>query len=279
MVSEERLHAVPEQEPEEVRDETPDARQRLAQLSTALAQLDVESDTTALVPVESVAPMVSAIMKAIGHAPGGGESSEALAESRRQAIREEALEEAHARYRISRVGSGAVASVTTVLWLLPQLVTAFGGEAVVAALQTSILAPLFAYAYFDPIAFGLMLYAWFFFGLTGIMEQNDRRRIDWVTTDSARAALLRRAVLAARQRGEQDSITKGDVRDALGRGLRPSFALRLVGARDVSASFLDRVTSFHVSELSAQGVLAPSTQASLSPRYLVAEEVSRDLKP
>ena len=37
--------------------------------------------------------------------------------------------------------------------------------------------------------------------------------------------------------------------------------------------------SFHVSELAAQGVLAPSTQASLSPRYLVAEEVSRDLKP
>lgn len=277
-MSEERLQAVAESE--DVEDQVPDARQRLERLSTALAQLDVDSETTALVPVESVAPMVSAIMKAIGHAPGSSiESGEALAESRRQAIRAEAIEEARARYRISRVGSGAVASIATVLWLVPQLVTAFGGEAVVAALQTSILAPLFAYAYFDPIAFGLMLYAWFFFGLTGIMEQNDRRRIDWVTTDSARAALLRRAVLAARQRGEQDSIMKADMRDALGRGLRPTFALRLVGARDVSASFLDRVTSFHVSELAAQGVLAPSTQASLSPRYLVADEVSRDLKP
>ena len=277
-VSEERLQAVPESE--EPQEEAPDARQRLAQLSTALAQLDVDSDTTALVPVESVAPMVTAIMKAIGQAPATSTGSgEALAETRRHAIREEALEEAHARYRISRVGSGAVASITTVLWLLPQLVTAFGSEAAIAALQTSILAPLFAYAYFDPIAFGIMLYAWFFFGLTGIMEQNDRRRIDYVTTDAARATLLRRAVLAARQRGEQDSITKADVRDAIGRGLRPTFALRLVGARDVSASFLDRVTSFHVSELSAQGVLAPSTQASLSPRYLVAEEVSRDLMP
>ena len=277
-MSEERLQAVPEDE--EAQDDTPDARERLAQLSTALAQLDVDSDTTALVPVESVAPMVSAIMKAIGHPQGAtGPSGEALVESRRQAIREEALEEAHARYRLSRVGSGAVASIATTFWLLPQLVTAFGSEAVVAALQTSILAPLFAYAYFDPIAFGIMLYAWFFFGLTGVMEQNDRRRIDWVTTDSARASLLKRAVLAARQRGEQDSITKSDMRDALGRGLRPSFALRLVGARDVSASFLDRVTAFHVSELAAQGVLAPSTQASLSPRYLIAEEVSRDLKP
>ena len=169
--------------------------------------------------------------------------------------------------------------MATGLWLLPQLVTAFGSEAVVAALQTSILAPLFAYAFFDPIAFGIALYAWFFFGLTGVMAQNDRRRIDWVTTDAARSALLRRAVFAARQRGDQDSITKADMREALGRGLRPSIPLRVLGARDVSASFLDRVTNFHVSELAAQGVLAPSTQASLSPRYLIAEEVSRDLKP
>jgi hypothetical protein len=56
-------------------------------------------------------------------------------------------------------------------------------------------------------------------------------------------------------------------------------ALRLLGARDVTASFLDRVTTSHVAELSAQGVLAPSTQASLSPRYLVAEAVSRELQP
>ena len=275
-MAEEPIQAVADDEDEQ--DGVPDARQRLAQLSTALAQLDVDSDTTALVPVESVAPMVSAIMKALGQAPQK-ESGDALAESRRQAIREEAIEEARARYRLSRVGSGSVAGLATTLWLVPQLVTAFGGEAVVAALQTSILAPLFAYAFFDPIAFGLALYAWFFFGLTGLMEQNDRRRIDWVTTDAARSSLLKRAVLAARQRGEQDSITKADMRDALGRGLRPSFALRLVGARDVSASFLDRVTSFHVFELAAQGVLAPSTQASLSPRYLVAEEVSRELKP
>jgi hypothetical protein len=275
-VSEERLQAVAETV--EAHEEGSDARRRLAQLSTALAQLDADSETTALVPVESVAPMVSAILKALGSAPSS-ESGEALAESRRQAIRAEAIEEARARYRLSRVGSGSVAVIVSVLWLLPQLVTAFGSEAVVAALQTSILAPLFAYAFFDPIAFGVGLYAWFFFGLTGLMEQNDRRRIDWVTTDAARAALLRRAVLTARQRGEQDSITKADVREALGKGLRPTFALRLLGARDVSASFLDRVTSFHVSELAAQGVLAPSTQASLSPRYLVAEEVSRDLKP
>ncbi len=272
------VQAVPESEAAHAHDDTSDARRRLAQLSTALAQLDVDSDTTALVPVESVAPMVSAIMKAIGQ-PSPQRSEEALAEARRHAVRDEALLEARSRYRSSRVGSGAVATIATTLWLLPQLVTAFGSESVVAALQTSILGPLFAYAYFDPIAFGIALYAWFFYGLTGVMEQNDRRRIDWVTTDAARISLLRRAVLAARQRGEQDSITKADVRDALGRGLRPSFALRLVGARDVSASFLDRVTSFHVSELAAQGVLAPSTQASLSPRYLVAEEVSRDLKP
>jgi hypothetical protein len=275
-VSEERLQAVPETLDED--EGGADARRRLSQLSTALAQLDVDTETTALVPVESVAPMVSAILKALGTSPQS-DSSEELAESRRQAIRAEATEEARARYRLSRVGSGSFAAIVSGLWLLPQLVTAFGSEAVVAALQASILAPLFAYAYFDPIAFGIGLYAWFFFGLTGLMEQNDRRRIDWVTTDAARSALLKRAVLSARQRGEQDSITKADMRDALGRGLRPTFALRLVGARDVSASFLDRVTNYHVSELAAQGVLAPSTQASLSPRYLVAEEVTRDLKP
>ncbi len=273
-MSEERIQAVAESIEE---DDGMDRRDRLAQLSMALAQLDGGSDTTALVPVESVAPMVSAIIDALGHRPD--RSGEAIVETRRQAIRVEATDEARARYRLSRVGSGSVATAATGLWLVPQLVAAFGGEGVAAVLQASILAPLFAAPLFDPIAFGIMLYAWFFFGLTWLMEQNDRRRIDWVTTDAARSALLKRAVLSARQRGEQDSINKSDMRDALGKGLRPTFALRMLGARDVSASFLDRVTTFHVTELAAQGVLAPSTQASLSPRYLIAEEVSRDLMP
>lgn len=256
---------------------TMSARQRMQHLSTALAQLDAGGDGTALVPVDSVAPMVSAIIDALG--TRNAYTGEGLAESRRQAIRDEATLEARARYRLSRVGSGSVAVAVTSLWLLPQLVIALGSEGLATAVQASILAPLFAWELFDPLAFGVALYAWFFFGLTWLMEQNDRRRIDWVTTDAARNSLLHRAVLAARQRGEQDSITKSDMRDALGRGLRPTFALRLLGARDVSASFLDRVTSYHVSELNAQGVLAPSTQASLSPRYLIAEEVSSELMP
>lgn len=233
-----------------------------------------------LVPVEAVAPLVSAIVDALGHTPTVvGDSGDVAAVQRRSALRAEAVEEARSRYRLSRVGSGAVAGVVTALWLLPQLVAAFAGEAAVAVFQASILAPLFVWPLFDTVAFGVGLYAWLFFGLTWVMEQNDLRRIDGVTTDAARAQLLRRAVLRARQRGEQDSVTKSDVRDALGRGLRPTFALRLLGARDVSASFLDRVTAAHIEELAAQGVLAPSTQASLSPRYLVAEEVSRDLRP
>jgi hypothetical protein len=252
------------------------SEERVTKLSTALTQLDTGAEES-LVPVESVAPMVTAIVQALGYPPAA--AGESLVETRRQGIRMEATDEARARYRLSRVGSAAVASATTGLWLLPQLVAAFGGERVVAVLRASILAPLFAYPLFDALAFGLALYAWFFFGLTWLMEQNDRRRIDWVTTDAARTTLLRRAVLAARQRGEQESINRSDVRDALGKGLRPSFALRLLGARDVSASFLDRVTGFHITELAAQGVLAPSTKASLSPRYLLAEQVSRDLMP
>ena len=244
-------------------------------LSTALAALD--GDEAALVPVAAVAPMVSAIVDALGQA--GSAAAETSMEVQRQALRAEALDEAHTRFRLSRVGSGSAAVLFSGLWALPQAVVAFGGEGAAAALQASLLAPLFAMPLFDPVTFGLALYAWLFFGLTWLMEQNDLRRIDGVTTDAARASLLRRAVLSARQRGDQDSITKADIRDALGRGLRPSFALRLLGARDVTASFLDRVTSFHVAELSAQGVLAPSTQASLSPRYLVAEAVSRELQP
>lgn len=275
-MSKEQIRAVAESMEDD--DGTPGPRDRLARLSTALAQLEGDGESTTLVPVEAVAPMVSAIIDALGSVRGE-DAAESVAEARRHAIREEAADEARARYRLSRVGSGSVAGIASALWLLPQLVTAFGSQAAIAALQASILGPLFAFAYFDPIAFGIALYAWFFFGLTWLMEQNDRRRIDWVTTDAARSALLKRAVLSARQRGEQDSITRSDVRDALGKGLRPTLALRLVGARDVSASFLDRVTAFHVGELSAQGVLAPSTQASLSPRYLIAEEVTRDLMP
>ncbi|MEM7414583.1 MAG: hypothetical protein AAF389_03740 [Gemmatimonadota bacterium] len=264
--------------------------ERVVQLSTALAEvealaeLDVDVDTESaggrmLVPVEAVAPLVTAIVDAMGATTPSPADEGLAAAQRREALRAEAADEARARYRLSRVGSGAVATLVTTLWLLPQLVAAFAGEAAVAVFQTSILAPLFVWPLFDAVAFGVGLYAWLFFSLTWVMEQNDLRRIDGVTTDAARARLLHRAVLRARQRGDQDSITKADMRDALGRGLRPTFALRLLGARDVSASFLDRVTTVHIEELSAQGVLAPSTQASLSPRYLVAEAVSRDLQP
>lgn len=281
----EQLHVVPDGEGEDA-----GADERVVRLSTALAEVEAlaEADPSAegsgsgrmLVPVDAVAPLVSAIVDAIGRPPAQpGASGEVAAIQRRSALRAEAIEEARARYRLSRVGSGAVAGTVTALWLLPQLVAAFAGEAAIAVFQTSILAPLFLWPMFDAVAFGVGLYAWLFFGLTWVMEQNDLRRIDGVTTDASRAHFLRRAVLRARQRGEQDSVTKADMRDALGWGLRPTWALRLLGARDVSASFLDRVTATHIEELAAQGVLAPSTQASLSPRYLVAEDVSRGLRP
>jgi len=270
-MSEERLHVVGD---DDVDGDGTKAPERVA-LATVLA--DLSADEGALVPVAAVAPMVTAIVDAIGQA--GSAAAETSMEVQRQALRTEALDEARTRFRLSRVGSGSAAALFSGLWMLPQLVSAFGGPAAAAALQASLLAPLFALPLFDPVVFGLALYSWLFFGLTWLMEQNDLRRIDWVTTDAARTSLLRRAVLRARQRGEQDSITKADIRAELGRGLRPTFALRLLGARDVTASFLDRVTSFHVSELSAQGVLAPSRQASLSPRYLVAEAVSREVQP
>lgn len=263
--------------------------ERVVRLSTALAEVealaevdtveDGEGGSRMLVPVEAVAPLVTAIVDAMGQSQVLSSDRASAVEVRRQALRAEATDEARARYRLSRVGSGAVAMLVTGLWLLPQVMTAFAGATAVGVLQASILAPLFAWPLFDAVAFGVGLYAWLFFALTWVMEQNDLRRIDGVTTDAARSHLLRSAVLRARQRGDQDSITKADMRDALGRGLRPTIALRLLGARDVSASFLDRVTTAHIEELSAQGVLAPSTQASLSPRYLVAEAVSRDLQP
>jgi hypothetical protein len=270
----ERLQVVGEEDDGDGRGAPDD---RIVRLSTALAEVEATADGSALVPVEAVAPLVSAIVDALGNSALPASLVARITE--RQALRSEAIDEARARYRLSRVGSGAIASAVSFLWLAPQVVGAFAGEAAVTALQTSLLGPLFAWPLFDALAFGVALYAWLFFGLTWLMEQNDLRRIDGVTTDSARSVLLRRAVLSARQRGEQDSITKADMRDALGRGLRPTLALRLLGARDVTASFLDRVTASHIDELSAQGVLAPSRQASLSPRYLVAEEVSKDLKP
>lgn len=270
----ERLQVMGEEEDGDDGD-APD--ERVVRLSTALAEVEATADGSALVPVEAVAPLVSAIVDALGKSAPPASPVARVAE--RQALRSEATDEARARYRLSRVGSGAIASGVSFLWLAPQIAGAFASESAAVALQTSLLGPLFAWPLFDAVAFGVALYAWLFFGLTWLMEQNDLRRIDGVTTDSARSVLLRRAVFSARQRGEQDSITKADMRDALGRGLRPTLALRLLGARDVTASFLDRVTASHIDELASQGVLAPSTQASLSPRYLVAEAVSRELKP
>ena len=254
----------------------PEARERFAQLSNALVEIDSDTSATSLVPVSTVAPMVTAIIEALGQA-GQLEPREASSTAQRQAIRVEAREEARHRFQLSRIGSGFVAALVTGLWLLPMVTAAFGSDSVSNALQASILAPMFAHPLSEPILFGLALYGWLFFALTWFMEQNDRSRIDWVTTDAARGALMRRAIASARVRGEQDSITKADLRDAVGSRFRPIFALRALGVRDVTASFLDRVVGHHITELVAQGALTPSESASLSPRYLIAESVTSEL--
>ena len=256
----------------------PDARERFAQLSNALAEIDADSGATSLVPVATVAPMVSAIIDALGQA-GQFEARGASPTAQRQVLRVEAREEARHRFRLSRIGSGSIATLVSGFWMLPLLTAAFGSDNASDALEASIIAPMFAHPLSEPIMFGVALYAWLFFALTWFMEQNDLARIDWVTTDEARGLLLKRSVLTARQRGDADTITKADLRSALGRGLRPTFLLRLLGARDVSASFLDRVTSLHVAELSAQQVLTPTRDTELSPRYSVDDNVAKELKP
>ncbi len=255
-----------------------EASERFAQLSRVLAELDSDGAATALVPVATVAPMVSAIIDALGRV-GQFQPHGASSAAQRQAIRLEARDEACHRFRLSRLGSGFIAAFVSALWVLPTVTAAWGNDNVSAAIEASIVAPLFAYSLFEPITFSIALYAWMFFALTWFMEQNDLTRIDWITTDECRGLLLKRAVLAARQRGDVDTITRADLRDALGHGLKPSFILRLFGARDVSDSFLDRVVSQHTQELTAQRVLTPAEEASLSPRYVVAESVLQDVKP
>ncbi len=255
-----------------------EASERFAQLSRVLADLDSDGAATALVPAATVAPMVAAIIDALGQV-GQLQPQGASSAAQRQAIRLEARDEASHRFRLSRLGSGFIATSVSALWVLPTVTAVWGNTNVSAAIEASILAPLFAYSLFEPITFSIALYAWIFFGLTWFMEQNDLTRIDWITTDECRSLLLKGAVLAARQRGDVDSITRADLRDAVGRRLKPSFILRLFGARDVSGSFLDRVVSQHTQELTAQRVLIPAEEASLSPRYVVAESVSREVKP
>jgi hypothetical protein len=254
------------------------ARERFAQLSTALAAIDSDGSATSLVPLNTVAPMVSSIIAALGQAGQLQKRDESPA-AQRHAIRAEAREEARYRFRLSRLGSGMAAALASALWMLPAVTTAFGSDNVSSALQASIIAPMFAHPLSEPLLFGVALYGWLFFALTWFMEQNDLARIDWVTTDEARGLLLKRAVLGARQRGDADTITKADLRAALGRGLKPTFVLRLLGARDVSASFLDRVTTQHTAELTAQGILVPTGDVELSPRYHLDDNVADALKP
>ena len=251
-------------------------RDRYTELSNALAELDGDTGVTALVPVATVAPMVAAILEALNNS-GQLEGQKRTSVARGAAIRAEAKEEAAYRFRLSRYTSGVVGMLASAIWMFPTMVNAFGSENASTVLEASILAPMFAHALFEPISFGVGLYAWMFFALTWFMEQNDRSRIDWVTTDAARSALMRRAIASARVRGEQDSITKADLRDAVGSRFRPIFALRALGVRDVTASFLDRVVGHHITELVAQGALTPSESASLSPRYLIAESVTSEL--
>ena len=220
--------------------------------------------------------MVPAILEAL-NTSGQLEGQKRSSVARGAAIRAEAKGEAAYRFRLSRYTSGVVGMLASAVWLFPTMVSAFGSEDASTVLEASILTPMFAHALFEPVSFGIGLYAWMFFALTWFMEQNDRSRIDWVTTDAARSALMRRAIASARVRGEQDSITKSGLRDAVGSRFRPIFALRALGVRDVTASFLDRVVGHHITELVAQGGLTPSESASLSPRYSIAESVTSEL--
>ena len=56
-----------------------------------------------------------------------------------QAIRDEATLEARARYRLSRVGSGSVATAVSTLWLLPQIVIALGSEEQIEKLKSFVI--------------------------------------------------------------------------------------------------------------------------------------------
>jgi hypothetical protein len=245
-----------------------EARERFSQLSGALTELDGGGSSTALVPLSTVAPMVTAIIDALGQGGHFGADERSTA-TQRQEIMAGAREEARHRFRLSRLGSGAVATFLSGLWMMPTLAAATGNENVMFALEASFVAPLFVHPLFEPLGFGVALYAWLFFGLTWFMEQNDLERIDRITTDEYRGLLLRRAVLTARQRGDADTVTKADLRAALDQRLRPAWILRLLGAKDVSASFLDRVATLHVSELVAQRVLVPSEEVGLTPRYSI----------
>jgi len=251
-------------------------RDRYNELSVALAGIDGDTGTTALVPVETVAPMVAAILDAL-HSSGQLDTQTTSSAARVASIRAEAKDEAAYRFQLSRYTSGVVGMLASAIWIFPTMVGAFGNQDASTVLEASLLAPMFAHALFEPISFGIGLYSWMFFALTWFMEQNDRSRIDWVTTDSARGALMRRAISFARLRGEHDTITKADLRNAVGSRFRPIFALRALGVRDVSASFLDRVVGHHINELTAQGALTPSEEASLSPRYTIAESVNNEL--
>lgn len=254
------------------------ARERFTRLSTALAEIDSDGAVTSLVPISTVAPLVTSIVAALGQT-GQFESRGDSAAAQRTALRIEARDEARYRFHLSRLGSGCAATLASVMWMLPSLTTALGNDNVSGALQASIIGPIFAYPLSEPIFFGLALYGWLFFALTWFMEQNDLRRIDWVTTDEARGTLLKRAVMTARQRGDTASITRRDLRSALGRGLRPTLVLRLLGVRDVSASFLDRVATLHLSELGAQGVVSPAEDVELSPRYHLDDNIAAELTP
>jgi len=253
------------------------SRDRFQELSNALVALDSDAGTS-LVPLSSVAPMVSAIIEAL-HPAAGSDSRETIARRRREAIRDEAREEARQRFRLSRIGSGTLAAVVTGLGLLPGFVEATGSGSARAALDALFVAPLFESSLFEPVSFGVALYAWLFFGLTWFMEQNDLERIDRVLTEAFRGRLVQAAVLSARQRGDAESVTRADMRNAIDRRLRPAFILRLLGARDVAPSFLDRVVEFHVGELVDQGVLQPAGTAELSPRYTIASEVAEGIQP
>ncbi len=76
-------------------------RERFDQLSAALVELDGGTGTTALVPVETVAPMVAAILEVL-NSKGQLDAHTPSAVARGDAIRAEAKEEAAYRFRLSR---------------------------------------------------------------------------------------------------------------------------------------------------------------------------------
>jgi hypothetical protein len=228
-------------------------------LTAALAYCE-SGRSTALVPVEDIPALVTAIAQAISTA-----QAPTLAQQRGE-YRETVRADLHRHAIPMRIGSGVFAGVCTGLLAVSKQ---FADDPLLGMWIASPMGRL--------VLLSMALYAGIFFVMSWWSEQKQGARLEWLSTDEGRRAVLG-SVLS--RLSEQPSgaleFSYSDFVDAIQDRPRKRSPFSFASGR-LSVSAAEKLANLHLSELEKNGAIRRLDGVRLEPRYAVDSNIRKEL--